>query len=62
MAKILLVKSGVHENPVTRTSEADVEKIKMLIGTRKPRFIGSALEPIGEKTGWLIMLGLITLY
>ncbi len=50
MAKILFVKSGEHENPVTKTSEADVKITKMLIGTRKTKFIGSTLEPIGEKS------------
>ena len=49
MAKILFVKSGAHENPVTKTSEADVRKAKVLIGTRQTKFLGSALEPIGEK-------------
>ena len=50
MAKILFVKSGAHENPVTKSSEADVKKIKTLIGARKTKFIGSTLEPIGEKS------------
>jgi hypothetical protein len=48
MSKLLLVRSGASENPVTKTIELSVDEIKHFIVNRRLRFLGNKLVPIGE--------------
>lgn len=50
MAKLLFIKYGAHENPITKSSNKNIDEIKNIIGKCKTRFIGKELTPIGEST------------
>ncbi len=50
MPKILFVKSGQHENPVTKVLEKTIQESKTLIKSKTLKYIGSVLSPIGDAT------------
>ena len=48
--RILLVKSGDHENAVTQTIESDVDAVNRMVSRRKLRYLGSRLPTMGSST------------
>jgi hypothetical protein len=46
--RILLVRSGIHEAPVTKTIEADEVQANKLIAGHHLKYLGTRLPPIGE--------------
>lgn len=50
MPKILFVKSGDHEYPVTKVIEKDIHEVQALINSETLKYLGSAVSPIGEAT------------
>jgi transcriptional regulator with XRE-family HTH domain len=48
--RILLVRSGTHDEPVTAVIESDETKVNSLIAGRRLRFLGARLRVIGENT------------
>ena len=48
MPKILFVKSGDHENPVTKVLEKNIQEVKTLTKSKPLKYLGLVLPPIGE--------------
>ena len=50
MTRVLFVKSGKHENPITKATEMEDTRVAKAIAGHKLKFLGSTLPPIGEVT------------
>jgi len=50
MPKILFIKSGQQENPVTKVLEKNILDSKVLINSKTLKYMGLELLPIGEAT------------
>ncbi len=48
MPKILFVKSGDHEKPVTKVLEKNIHEAKTLIESKTLKYLGLDLSPIGK--------------
>ena len=48
MIRIPFVKSGKHEDSVTKSTDADEALISKLVSGHKLKFLGTTLQPIGE--------------
>jgi transcriptional regulator with XRE-family HTH domain len=48
--RILLVRSGTHDEPVTAVIESDETKVNNLVAGRRLKFLGTRLRVIGEDT------------
>jgi transcriptional regulator with XRE-family HTH domain len=48
--RILLVRSGSHDEPVTAAIESDEAKVNKLVGGRRLRFLGTRLPVIGDNS------------
>jgi hypothetical protein len=46
--RILLVRSGIHESPVTKTFESDEAQASRLVAGHRLKYLGTRLRPIGE--------------
>ena len=50
MIRVLFVKSGKHEDPITKATEMEETRVAKAIEVHKLKFLGSTLPPIGEST------------
>lgn len=48
--RVLLVKSGGHENAVTQVIESDADVVNAMVSRRKLKYLGSRLPPINDST------------
>ena len=48
--RVLFVKAGEHDNPVTREVDIEERRVAKAIVGRQLKFLGATLPPIGKKT------------
>ncbi|MEW8052074.1 MAG: hypothetical protein AB2809_17075 [Candidatus Thiodiazotropha sp.] len=50
MPKLLFVKSGDHEEPVTKVLKKNIYETRSIIKSKRLKYLGLVLSPIGEES------------